>query len=344
MSIKSLIRPLIVAVVGVAMAISAGSAFGQAKFKWKMQTLWQAGTINQKVDQGFADEVKAASNGRLEIQVVPVGAIVGYTETLEAMGNGILDAHQSGSGYFSGKNAAFALLSDENGLISDPYLMQEWFWYGGGKDIARELYKRYNVFYVGPVQWGVESLNTKKPIYHIAGFKGVKLRVPEGTGQDIFKAIGAAPVGLPGSEVYTSLDRGVIDGADWGTIAMNVDLGFQKVVKYMYYPGFHSMPMSEVAVSMKRWNELPADLKAIVEVCTRDLNRAMIQKMDIANHAAVKKAKASGVTIIDLSKKDRQIWRRAVRKVLAKYAQRSPMAQKMYDSQIAFLKKMGAVE
>lgn len=334
---------LVAMACGMGLFLCAGIGLAAGPIKWKMQTLWQAGTISQKVDQQFADEVKAMSGGRLQIDVLPVGAVVGYKETLEAMGSGILDAHQSGAGYFSGKEPAFALLSDLNGLYASPYDMEEWFEYGGGKKLARKLYAKYNVFYVGPVFWGVESLSTKKAVRTIAGFKGMKLRVPEGTGQEIFKYIGAAPVGLPGSEVYTSLDRGVIDGADWSVIAMNEDLGFDKVAKYSYYPGFHSMPMSEVAVNMDKWKALPDDLKAIVETATRDLSHNMVESMAVANADAVKTAKAHGVTLIDLSPAQRAIWRRDVRHVLDKYSKRSKLAREIYESQISFLKRLGQI-
>ncbi|MET0680896.1 MAG: hypothetical protein ABWZ41_07795, partial [Burkholderiales bacterium] len=227
-------------IVAFALAFAAGNA--AAQHKWKMQSLWQAGSVNQKIFEEWCKKVQAMTNGRIEIQPLPVGAIVAYTETLDAMTNGVLDSHHSGAPYASGKEPALALIGDLNGGFENPYQMQMWFEYGGGLELAREIYKRFNVYYVSPVWWGVESVPAKKPLRTLADFKGVKMRVPEGLGADIWRRAGVGVVTLPGSEVYTALERGVIEATDWGTLGMNNDLGYHRIAKYPLHPGFHSMP------------------------------------------------------------------------------------------------------
>ncbi len=201
-----------------------------------MQSLWQAGSVNQKIFEEWCKKVQAMTNGRIEIQPLPVGAIVAYTETLDAMTNGVLDSHHSGAPYASGKEPALALIGDLNGGFENPYQMQMWFEYGGGLELAREIYKRFNVYYVSPVWWGVESVPAKKPLRTLADFKGVKMRVPEGLGADIWRRAGVGVVTLPGSEVYTALERGVIEATDWGTLGMNNDLGYHRIAKYPVAP------------------------------------------------------------------------------------------------------------
>ena len=181
--------------------------------------------------------MKEASGGRIEIEPLAVGTIVGYGETLDALTNGVLDSHHSGGPYFSGKEPALALIGDLNGGFENPYQMQMWFEYGGGLELAREIYRRFNVYYVGPVWWGVESVPAKKPLRTLADFKGVKMRVPEGLGAEIWRRAGAGVVTLPGSEVYTALERGVIEATDWGTLGMNNDLGYHQIAKYPLHPG-----------------------------------------------------------------------------------------------------------
>ena len=243
-----------------ALASLAAPAVVQAQnaHKWKMQSLWQAGSVNQKIFDDWTKKVKEITGGRIEIEPLPVGSIVAYTETLGAMRDGVLDAHHSGAPYASGLEPGLALLGDLNGGFETPYQMQMWFEYGGGIDLAREIYKRFNTFYVGPVWWGVESVPAKKPLRTLAEFKGVKMRVPEGLGAEIWRRAGVGVVTLPGSEVYTALDRGVIEATDWGTLGMNNDLGYHKIAKYPLHPGFHSMPCAEVAVNMTKWNALSA--------------------------------------------------------------------------------------
>ena len=235
-----------------------GTAAAGKRFEWTIQSLWQAGSINHRVFEQFCERVKTLSGGRLTLTSVPVGTLVAYNETLDAVSSGVLDGHQSGPGYLAGKDPGFAMLSEFPGGYETAYQMQMWFEYGGGKELARELFGRFNVYYVGSVWHGMESIPSKKPLMSVDDLKGVKMRIPEGLNQEIFKYIGAAPVNIPGSEVYTSLDRGVIDATDWGTLGMNVDLGYHKIAPYQIYPGFHSLPMGDLAVNMDRWNELPA--------------------------------------------------------------------------------------
>jgi TRAP-type mannitol/chloroaromatic compound transport system substrate-binding protein len=296
------------------------------------------------VFERFCKRVGETSGGRLVITPMPVGTLVAYNETLDAVSSGILDGQQSGAGYYAGKDAGFAMLSEFPGGYETAYQMQMWFEYGGGKELARELYGKFNVFYVGSAWHGMESIPSKKPIRGVADLKGLKMRIPEGLNQEIFKELGAAPVSIPGSEVYTSLDRGVIDATDWGTLGMNIDLGYHKIAPYQVYPGFHSLPMADVAVNMDRWKALSPDLQRILELEVREFARDMIQEMELFDAEAARKSKAEGVTLVTWSDAERRKFRTVAAKVLAGVAKRSPMAQKIYDSHIAFIRKLGLLD
>jgi TRAP-type mannitol/chloroaromatic compound transport system substrate-binding protein len=226
----------------------------------------------------------------------------------------------------------------------NPRQAQEWLEYGGGKELVRELYAKFNAHFVTGIWYGAESLVSKKPLRTLADFKGLKIRAPVGMGQDIFTILGAAPVNLPGSEVYTSLERGVVDASDWGTLSMNQDLGYHKLAKYPSYPGFHSMPMGDVAVNMKRWNALPGDLKLIVEVAARDFSREMVELNGLEDIRVATEAASLGVAPISLSPEERRKFREIARGVWKQYAGRSEMAKKVYDSQMAFMTKLGLLE
>jgi TRAP-type mannitol/chloroaromatic compound transport system substrate-binding protein len=328
--------------LAAAAAAVAAPAIAQAQttHKWKMQSLWQAGTVNQKIFEDWCKRVKEMTNGRVEVEPIAVGTIVAYSETLDAIQNGILDAHHSGGPYFSGKEPALALIGDLNGGFENPYQMQMWFEYGGGLELAREAYKKFNIHYVGPVWWGMESVPAKRPLRTLADFKGVKMRVPEGLGAEVWRRAGVGVVTLPGSEVYTALERGVIEATDWGTLGMNSDLGYHKIAKYPLHPGFHSMPSAEVAVNMGKWNALSPDLKVLMEVAVRDFAREMVQRIAMEDLKAQEQAQAQGFEIVNWSPEERRNFRKIAQEAWADWAKKSPLSQKVYESQTAFLKRL----
>lgn len=318
-----------------------GAATSQPAMKWKAQSYWQSGTLPQELFEQFAKRVGELTGGRLEIEALAVNSVVAPPESLDAVGAGVLQGQNGGPAYFTGKDAAFALIGDPQGAFENPYQMQMWMEYGGGNELARELYAQYNVHFVGGVWYGQESLVSKKPLRSLEDFRGLKIRAPQGMSGEIFSLLGAAPVQLPGSEVYTALERGVVDASDWGTLSMNEDLGYHKLARYPTYPGFHSMPMGEISFNKARWDALPADVQAAIRAATQEYARAMIQRNYLADQRIAVEAGKRGFEPVDLSGADRQRFREVAQGVWKAYAARSPMAQKVYDSQIAFLKQLG---
>ncbi|MCZ7566088.1 MAG: TRAP transporter substrate-binding protein [Burkholderiales bacterium] len=331
-------------VLAAAAAASLAIAGPAAAETWKMQSLWQAGSVNQKVFERFAENVAKASSGRLKIEPLPVKAVVAHNETLEAVGSGVLDGQQSAPVYFAGRDPSFGLIGDLNAAYENPYQMHMWFEYKGGNALARELYRKHNMYFIGGLWWGVESMPLKKPVRTLADFKGIKLRMPEGPASDIFRRIGAAPVNIPGSEVYTSLERGVIDGTDWGTLGMNEDLGYHKIAKFPIYPGIHSMPTGDVAVNLDKWNKLPEDLKVLLAIAVRDFARDMIQSMAVQDASAEQKARKANVELVDWSAEERKKLRAVAASVWKDYGAKNELAGRIYASQVAWLKELGLLD
>ena len=319
------------------------TARSEVPVRWKLLSSWAAGTLPQKVVESFAQRVGIMSGGRLQIDVLPAGSVVAPGESLDALQAGVIDAQQGGTAYFTTKDPAFSVLGDLQGAWDNPYQAQAWLEQGGGRELARELYRKYNAHFVTGAWYGVESVLVRRPVRGLADFKGLKIRAPVGMGQDIWKALGAAPVNLPGSEVYTALERGVVDASDWGTLAMNQELGYHKLARHPSYPGFHSMPMNDVAVNLKRWNALPDDLKAIVETAARDMARDMIQRHALEDLRVAREARALGFEPFDLPAAERARFREVARKVWAQYAARSDMARRIHESQLAFLRLVGVL-
>ncbi len=239
------------------------------KFTMRMSDPW--GGLNfHDISQHFADSVRATSGGRLDIKVFPTGAIVPAMEIFEATSKGTLDVFHSWPGYWKGRSEAFvAYASVPFGLDVEGYNI--WYYERGGKEMFDELYGRFNLkpFFAGNV--GQElGLHSNKRATKIEDFKGMKIRTP-GWYMDILTLLGAAVTPLPGSEIYLALERGVIDAAEFSSPAANVPSGFHEITKYVIEPGVHQPSCQfDVVFNMKRWQELPDDLKAIVEICAKE--------------------------------------------------------------------------
>ena len=140
----SLKKTITTAVVGVAVAL-AGVSAQAAEWTWKAQSLWQDVTVNQKAVVRFAANVNKMTNGRLEIKTLPVHSVVKHTETLEAVGAGILDAQHTGGAYFAGKEPGLQVWTELNGACENTYQAQLWVEYGGGTELCREAYGKFGV-------------------------------------------------------------------------------------------------------------------------------------------------------------------------------------------------------
>jgi TRAP-type mannitol/chloroaromatic compound transport system substrate-binding protein len=322
-----------------AVALAAGPSAQAADYEWKWQSYWQPGTVNQKAFEQFAEEVKEKSGGRIEIETLPVNAVVPQSEILDAISANILQGSNGGTGYYVGKDPAFALLADLNAGYENPEQFTAWFYEGGGNELARELYARYNAYFIGPAMWGAESIPSKMPLRNIEDFKGIKMRAPEGMGASIWKKLGVGVSTLPGTEVYTALERGNIEATDWGTLGMNDELGYGDIAPYAIYPGIHSMPANDIALNLEIWNSLPEDLQQVLQDAARDFNENSLRMNRELDESFV--AKRDPKTLIAWGPEERRQLREVAREVWQEWAQQSEMAQKIYDSHIAFMEKNG---
>jgi TRAP-type mannitol/chloroaromatic compound transport system substrate-binding protein len=176
-------------------------------------------------------------------------------------------------------------------------------------------------------------------------YKGHKFRSPQGMTADMLAMLGAGVVILPGGEVYSALDKGVIEGADWGSPSMNHRMGFDQVAKYFVYPEYRSLPISDFTVNTREWNRLPDDIKAIVEAAVRAWNQETIQQVALDDRDAIRKMEAKGVKAVSWKKEDVQAIREFVRRnVWPEWAKKSPLSKKMHDSQLKWLKRIGNIK
>ncbi|MEJ5358250.1 MAG: TRAP transporter substrate-binding protein DctP [Desulfobacterales bacterium] len=238
-------------------------------FNWRMSDPW--GGLNfHDMAIHFADTVRGCSGGRLNIKVFPTGAIVPAMEIFEATSKGTLDAFHSWPGYWKGRNEAFvAFASVPFGLDTEGYNI--WYYERGGKEMFDELYGRYGMvpFFCGNV--GQElGLHSNKKATKLDDFKGMKVRTV-GWYMDILTRMGVSVTPLPGPEIYLALERGVIDACEFSTPAANIPSGFHEITKYVIEPGVHQPSCQfDVVFNKKKWDELPEDLKIIVETAAKE--------------------------------------------------------------------------
>lgn len=328
-------------VTGVALALTVG-AVNAADYEWTFQTSDSTGVPNFQLMKDWAERVEVMSAGRIKIDMLPIGSVVKHTETLDAVGAGILDGHVTATGYFSGKDPAFGLIGNTVGAWSDPNEMLLFIEHGGGRELYEELLSPYGVQFIGASATGLEAFVSKKPLRGVADLKGLKMRAPEGLVQAIFAAAGAAPVSLPTSEVFTSLDKGVIDAADFTVFSTNHQQGLHKIANHPVYPGFHSMPVIEVSMTKETWDGLPDDLKAILRVSVRDFARQMVSALKLKDQIAVAEALADpNITVHDWPAEERNKFRAIAQAQWKVFAGKSDNAEKVYDALTKFLTENG---
>jgi len=326
----------------VALAGAPALVRAQQATTWRAQSMWSAAELTYKCFEDFCEHVKTASNGRLIIQPFAAGAVTGPFETLDAVTAGVLQAHSSWPGYWTGKDAGLAVISDFVFGYQHPWQAEAWYYQKGGLDMLREAYAKYNAYPVGVSWWGVESIVAKKPIKSMADFKGVKFRSPQGMTAEILTKLGASIVVLPGGEVYSALDKGVVDAADWATVSMNQRMGFHEVAKYPLIID-HSMPVQEFTVNLATWKALPPDVQLLVGTAVRQWTWDQVQRVAVDDVRVMKELKAKGIERIHWDDAEMRKVRELAHKTWEDWSKKGPLAKKAFDSQVAWLKDLGLI-
>jgi TRAP-type mannitol/chloroaromatic compound transport system substrate-binding protein len=332
------------ATAGAAAAAIGAPAIAQAQqvTKWRCQSMWSSAELTYKVFEDFCGRIKKLTNGRLEIEPFSAGAVTGVFETLDAVSAGVLQAQSSAPVYWTGKDAGLAVLGDLNFGYTHPWQAEAFFYHKGGLDMLREAYAKYNAYPVGVTWWGVESVVAKRPLRDMEAFKGVKFRSPHGMTAEVLTKLGASIVVIPGGEVYSALDKGVVDAADWGTVSMNQRMGFFEIAKYPVLVG-HSMPIQEFTVNLNAWRALPEDVKAIVTTAVREWTWDQVQRVAVDDVRANKELKAKGVEFQSWDEKELGRIRALAQQTWSEWSKKTPLAKKAYDAQTAWLKDLGAL-
>ncbi len=302
---------------GTAAVLAAGSQIGAPFIRtakaetttWKIQTSWPGG-VGLDTFKAWCNSIAEKTGGELAFQPFGAKDVVGDFQLFDAVKNGVLDAMNPFTLYWAGRMPASVFFSSYPLGPRNPHEWDVFYYALGGLEIARELFARFDMYYVGPIHHGPNIIHSKVPIRSIDDFNGRKMRLPGGMVAEVFQAAGAKTTVLPGSEIFPALDKGTIDVADYVGPAINYDLGFHQVTDYisMGPPGFMSIyqpvDLMDLTVGMDQWNALSPQMKQFVEMEVHsysDMHHAAIQKAD---QEAWKKFEEAGTIVTRLSQED----------------------------------------
>ena len=214
-----------------------------------------------------------------------------------------------------------------------------WLFHGGGLELWREVYAPFNLIPFPAGSTGVQMAGWfNREINSVEDLRGLKMRIP-GLAGEVFNAAGGTSVNIPGGELYTSLQTGVIDAAEWVGPENDLAFGFHQIVKYYYYPGWHEpAPTLELMVNKHAFESLPKDLQAIVTYGVRAINQDMLDSYTANNSRALRELQAQGVRVKRLPDTVLRRYYEIAQQVYEQQAAKDPLFKKVYESYKAFMK------
>ena len=307
-------------------------------YRWKMVTTWPPGfPVLQEGAERFADNIKAMSNGRLNIKVYAGGELIPPLQTFDAVSQGSVEMGHGSAYYWAGKVPEAQFFSTVPfGMTARG--MNAWLYDGGGLELWREVYKPFHVIPFPLGNTGVQMGGWfNKEINSLADIEGLKMRIP-GLGGKVFAKAGGNPILLAGSEVYTSLERKTIDATEWIGPYHDQRLGLYRAAEHYYYPGWHEPgTVLELTVNQRAWDSLPADLQAIVSNAAQAENVRMLSEMEQKNLSALAELRQrKGVQIHRFPDDVLHKLKTLTNETLLEEADKDPKFKRVYEAYQAF--------
>ncbi len=325
-----------------AIAICGAASTQAQNTTLRIQTHYAENSVSGQLAAEYIDDVQTMSNGEITVEMFYNSSVVKSVEAFDAAATGILDCDMTGGAYQTGKNPAFQFVGDIMGGYSTPYQQLSWLYYGGGLDTAQQLYNKYDMELIGWWVYGQESLASTKPIASTADLEGWKFRSPPGMETKIFEKLGASPVVMDFTEIFTALETGIIDGADASGIANNKAMGLYDIAKHANYPGFHSMPSDHLACNKAVFDGMPEHHQRIMKVAMQALALKTALTFEKSNAQAVADLKKQGVSIYEWSPEELQKFRDAAQATWPEFAT-TPEAEALVASHLEYLGQLGLV-
>ncbi|HET7256298.1 MAG TPA: TRAP transporter substrate-binding protein [Xanthobacteraceae bacterium] len=331
------------AVATAATVAAPGVVSAQGPISMRWQSTWPSKDIFHEFALDYAKKVNDMTGGDLKIEVLPAGAVVPAFGLLDAVSKGTLDGGHGVLVYHYGKQTALALWGSGPAFAMDANMLLAWHKYGGGKELLAKLYQSIGAnvvsFPYGPMP--TQPLGWfKRPVTKIDDFKGLKFRTV-GISIDVFQGLGSAVNALPGGEIVSAMDRGLLEAAEFNNASSDRALGFADVSKVCMLQSYHqNAEQFEIMFNKTKYDALPEKMRAIianaVEAASQDMSLKAIDRysqdyIELQTKDNVKFYKTPDAIL----KRQLEIYDEVVKKK----AGENPLFKEILDSQIAFARR-----
>lgn len=327
------------AAAAVVMSTAVASAGAADKVRWKVPVAF--GTNLPALGDNIvyvADALKAASGGAVQMKVFEPGKLVPPFSITDAVKDKKVEAGYTWVGYDQGKIPSSPLLAARP-FGMEPWEFAAWWYEGGGQALAEEVYAEHGVH---PILCGLIGPETagwfRNEITSLDDLKGLKIRFA-GLGGQVLQKLGASVTMIPGGEIFQALEKGAIDATEFSMPAIDQKLGFDKVVKINYFPGWHQTYTSfHLVVNKEIWDDLENSTKALIDMaCTAGVTRNLA-KGEAIQGAVIAGFPDKGVTAKSLPENLLRELQKVAHEVLEEEASKDAAFKKIYESQEAFSK------
>ena len=328
-----------VSAAGAAATAVASPAIAQSspEIKWRLTSSFPKSldTIYGGAEY-LSKQVAEMTDNKFQIQVFAAGEVVPGLQALDAVSNGTVEMCHTVSYYYVGKDPTFAIFASVPfGLNARQ--QNSWLYQGGGNELANEFYKKFGVVGMPCGNTGTQMGGWfRKEIKTPADLQGLKMRIGGIAGQVLAK-LGVVPQQIAGGDIYPSLEKGTIDSAEWVGPYDDEKLGFNKVAKFYYYPGFwEGGPTVHAFTNLEKFNALPKTYQAVLTNAAQATNSWMQARYDMQNPAALKRLVASGTQLRPFTNEVLDACLKATNELWAEISAKNADFKKVIDAMQAY--------
>ncbi len=325
---------------GLSMSMTTISDAQEKKVRWKMHAAFGKNlAVIGEPPHRIAEAIKKMSGGQFDIRVFEPGALTGGYAYYDPISQGSIDAAWGTPGANQGKNSAFAFLSTWPFGPAAPEFLA-WLLYGGGVEIAEELYARDNIKYIFCGMIPPETSGWfREEIKSLDQLKGMKMRF-FGMGAKVMQKFGVSTQLLSAADIYPALELGTIDATEFSMPAIDRSLGFYQIAKFNYFPGWHQQATTnELLINMDKWNELSEANQTMLETACMANVTQEIADGEASQFEAMIENEKSGVKNVTWTDDQIAQFRAAWDEVVVEEIKDNPDAQKIWASYNAFAEK-----
>jgi len=321
------------AIIGLGTTAVAAPVLAQSQqIKWRLASSFPKGLDTFfGAAETVAKRVAVATGGKFQIQIFAAGEIISSSAVLDAVKDGKVEMGHSAGSYYFGKDPTFTF---DTGIPFGLTNRQQdaWYRFGNGLKLMRELYGEQNVHNIPCGNTGAQMGGWyRKEINTPDDFKGLKMRCGGFPGRVLSK-FGVVPQPLPASEIYSALEKGTLDAAEWVGPYDDQRLGLNRVCKFYYYPGWwDGSAQISIYINSKKWAELPLEYQAILEMACADAHVEMMAAYDAKNAVALKQFLESGTQLRVFSEEIMDVAYKFTKELCEEFAAKNPKFKKVYE-------------